>query len=72
MRPRLRPQEVGKPDNLVHRRDGAGRGIPAPFDLMHLKVQQGKGAWRGKRDRGKRLLRLSAKEKRVARMMGMR
>ena len=32
-------RESQKTDNLVHERNGAGRGTPAPFDLMHSKEQ---------------------------------
>lgn len=68
MRPRSRPREVDreskKPDSLVHRRDGAERGTPAPFDLMHFKAAAGQGEIKVPVVCvGKRLLRLSAKER---------
>lgn len=47
MRPRLRPRkwtEQAKNPTVWLQRDGAGRGTPAPFDLMHFEEQQGKGA----------------------------
>lgn len=69
MRPRSVRTEKDEPNRLVAKRDGAGRGITAPFDLMHCKEPgRARGADMGAHVvcTGKRLLRrvVSAKERR--------